>query len=243
MTQPTRLIDPQGEATPLERTLLESVLDERPSADASRRILAGTLAASGVAATAGMTSTAKAWLAAGAIAVGTAGGAATIWSMNGEPHSTSVPVESPRFTGTSHSEVSPGEPVGHDPVVPTQPPEPSEGTDAVDSTDAREHPAPRSSTPRPGRSAKSEAAKSETGRTNDVPASPSASNTASLREELALLDRARASLQAGDAQNALTLLATYDQRFPQGMLRHESRLLRKRAHERTQPSAPTRSSP
>jgi hypothetical protein len=47
-----------------------------------------------------------------------------------------------------------------------------------------------------------------------------------LAEELALLDEARANLQAGDADRALSVLARSEQRFPRGALEEERRALR-----------------
>lgn len=50
-----------------------------------------------------------------------------------------------------------------------------------------------------------------------------------LREEIALLDRARAALQAGDARRCLERLDTYAERYPSGILIREAELLRRRA--------------
>jgi hypothetical protein len=50
-----------------------------------------------------------------------------------------------------------------------------------------------------------------------------------LREEIALLDTARASLQRGDRESARQSLRSYRERFPDGILRREAGLLRRRA--------------
>lgn len=59
-----------------------------------------------------------------------------------------------------------------------------------------------------------------------------------LREEVELLDRARRALNARDAQGALAELARYDRRFPSGMLRKESIVLRERATALTRAPSP-----
>lgn len=222
MTQPTRLIDPDGEATPLERALLESALDERPSPEASQRILAGTLAASSVAATTGLTSTAKAWLALAAVAVGTAGAGVALLnpSASGNP-------DVPSSAGARDSATFAETPEPSAPLAP--PPAGTEGQETVEEAHdtaselTREPTAPHAQ-PRRGPSPKPET-------TAEAHASAGEASATSLREELELLERARAAVQARDAQQAMELLASYDRRFPQGMLRHESQLLRKRADE------------
>ena len=50
-----------------------------------------------------------------------------------------------------------------------------------------------------------------------------------LREEIALLDAARGSLQRGDRSAAAASLRTYRERFPDGILRREANVLRRRA--------------
>lgn len=217
MTQPTRLIDPDGEATPLERALLASALDERPSPEASRRILAATLAASSVAATTGLTSTAKAWLAIAAVAVGTAGAGVMLLDITDDPGlPSSTEKHDPTALLPKASEPLPPPPTADEQQADERPPETvSELTREPTVPEAQ---ARRSSSPKPQTVA-------------GTPAVTGDTNASTLREELELLDRARAAVQAGDAQRALDLLASYDRRFPHGMLRHESQLLRKRADE------------
>jgi len=50
-----------------------------------------------------------------------------------------------------------------------------------------------------------------------------------LREEIALLDGARAALERGDREAARRSLRTYRERFPEGVLAREANLLRRRA--------------
>jgi hypothetical protein len=50
-----------------------------------------------------------------------------------------------------------------------------------------------------------------------------------LREEIALLDTARAALERGDREAARSSLRTYRERFPTGVLAREANVLRRRA--------------
>jgi hypothetical protein len=47
-----------------------------------------------------------------------------------------------------------------------------------------------------------------------------------IREEVRLLDRARAALRSNDPDKSLALLATYASRFPRGELREEAAVIR-----------------
>lgn len=53
-----------------------------------------------------------------------------------------------------------------------------------------------------------------------------------LREEIALIDAARAALQRGDRARARASLSTYRERFPDGILSREANVLRRRADAR-----------
>jgi len=55
---------------------------------------------------------------------------------------------------------------------------------------------------------------------------PAASGTPDLREEIRLLDQARAAVRAGEANEALSLLAKYNRRYPRGQFRQEAQVLR-----------------
>ena len=63
-----------------------------------------------------------------------------------------------------------------------------------------------------------------------APLAPSAPGRANdLREEIALMDRARAAVRAGDGQGALALLTAYERKFPRGEFRQEQTVLRGQA--------------
>lgn len=63
----------------------------------------------------------------------------------------------------------------------------------------------------------------------DVETLPAAGSSSQLRDEIALLDAARAALQQGSRKRALESLNEYQARFPDGILERESRLLRRHA--------------
>ncbi len=72
------------------------------------------------------------------------------------------------------------------------------------------------------------------------PESPRAAGANALREEISLLDGARAALAANDTKRAASLLKQHREGFPDGLLVHEARLLRQRL-QRT--SSTTKSGP
>jgi TolA-binding protein len=59
-----------------------------------------------------------------------------------------------------------------------------------------------------------------------------ASSVSELRDEIRLMDQARAALRAGSADKALALLARYAQRYPEGAFRQEATVLQLEALER-----------
>lgn len=69
------------------------------------------------------------------------------------------------------------------------------------------------------------------------PAPAEAAGDGQLREEIALIDGVRAALQRGDREQARARLATYRERFPDGILEREAKVLQRRAAE-----MPTRAS-
>lgn len=69
--------------------------------------------------------------------------------------------------------------------------------------------------------------------TPDVETLPAPAAGSQLRDEIALLDAARAAIQRGNRKRALQALNEYRERFPTGILERESRLLRRQA---TQPA-------
>lgn len=67
-----------------------------------------------------------------------------------------------------------------------------------------------------------------------VPAAAADSQDGRLREEIALLDGVKSALSRGDREQARQSLDTYRERFPEGILRREANVLRRRAE--TKPS-------
>jgi hypothetical protein len=63
----------------------------------------------------------------------------------------------------------------------------------------------------------------------DAPAAVDDSADGRLREEIALLDGVKAALQRGEREQARQSLQTYRERFPDGILRREANVLRRRA--------------
>ncbi len=55
---------------------------------------------------------------------------------------------------------------------------------------------------------------------------PPAASSGDLREEIALLDQARAAVRGGNAEKALALLALHQRKFPRGEFRQEVTVLR-----------------
>jgi TolA-binding protein len=55
---------------------------------------------------------------------------------------------------------------------------------------------------------------------------PVASVAPDLREEIRLLDQARAAVRAGEGSQALSLLSKYARRYPRGQFRQEAQVLR-----------------
>jgi hypothetical protein len=89
--------------------------------------------------------------------------------------------------------------------------------------------------PEPARAAEPEAARGAAVEAPavDAPANaPAAVDDAAdgrLREEIALLDGIKAALQRGEREQARQSLDTYRERFPDGILRREANVLRRRA--------------
>jgi len=66
-----------------------------------------------------------------------------------------------------------------------------------------------------------------------VRARPAASVTVDLRDEIRLLDQARAAVRAGNGSEALALLGKYNRRYPRGQFRQEAQVLRVEALEQS----------
>jgi hypothetical protein len=207
MREPKRLLS-QG-ATDFERQLLRSVMDERPSALLRSRMqrglgLVGPLAWAGnvKAMFAALTTKGVSVAVAGAVA---AGGIATGAGL--------VPgLRSNVFEGR---DVFAGRNAAEAPA-------PERVVQPAPALDARVAPAPEAPTPEaPTPEAEAELGSAELARANSQ-----------LREEIALIDSARADLQRGASNRALSTLNGYRKRFPEGILSREASLLRRQAGSR-----------
>jgi hypothetical protein len=66
-----------------------------------------------------------------------------------------------------------------------------------------------------------------------APAAVDESADGRLREEIALLDGVKSALQRGEREQARQSLDTYRERFPEGILRREANVLRRRAEAKS----------
>lgn len=199
MADPERLLEG---GTEFERALLRGGLGERPAADLTRRMALGV----GVSGALTYTSTAKAlmqswWGKATAALVVGAGVAGVVATVS---------------TRDAAPEAQSGEPATQ--AAPMVPAEHAAGEQSredspalviedleTDELDSEEGPAAQAQS-RPRRTAQS-----------------------SLAQEIKLLDRARALVRRGDRAGAAQVLKTYQQRYPDGVLRREARVLSARA--------------
>jgi hypothetical protein len=222
MKEPRRLLS-HG-ATDFERQLLRAVVNERPSALLRSRMqrglgLVGPLAwASNVKA---MFASAASKLSGtmvlgGLVVVGAVTAVAVIPGSNTEPVASGSHVERSVEDRTAPAAL-PSEPAQEratslsEPAVRTSPPVP-----AVVAPVASAEP------PQVG----PEGAPSETKAAAEL---EDAEGDGQLREEIALIDAARAALQTGDRERARERLQVYHERFPDGILRREAKVLSRRA--------------
>jgi hypothetical protein len=207
MKEPKRLLS-HG-ATDFERQLLRAVVSERPSALLRSRMqrglgLVGPLAwASNVKAMFG-TAASKVT---GGVAVGlvVAGGFAAVQLMPGSSVPTSpsaAPTVAPAVEATPLETGATSHPAS-DPAAPI----------AAGAENEAVEPGPEA------RALPVEAAAGQQAPTDD----------GQLREEIALIDAARAALQRGDREQARASLSSYRERFPDGVLSREANVLRRRA--------------
>jgi hypothetical protein len=66
-----------------------------------------------------------------------------------------------------------------------------------------------------------------------APVRPPVPASGDMREEIRLLDQARAAVRGGENEQALRLLEKYDRRYPRGQFRQEVQVLRVEALERS----------
>jgi hypothetical protein len=246
MSDPRRILDGPS-TTPFERDLLESWASEQPSPAARARALAiagvaaGTLAASTVAtvAAASTTGAAAGTAAPGAAGAGGAGVAVVAkWGVllalvigsavggvlvlrsarTADAPPAAVPTSSLATAATAATTAQPG-PV----ITPAPTPPPSDEPKAVSPADLP---------------AAAPAALPAT--TATTAATSGATATPSFAEEIASFERARAALDAGDADRAIALVDTYERRFPAGTFLQEAEVLRVQALTRKGDSAGAR---
>lgn len=259
MNDPKRLLEADGSsATSFERQLLQSVVDEQPSAEVSRRMLEATLASGGGAAAASGAAglSVSPWMIAGLLAVGAAGG----WLVLSTPRSAGEPrasvsqhppaLPAPELAKSARDDVSAADGVGDGASEPAEAPRqmlsgpssraerslPTVSTPEGDGeAKATLRAAPRPKAPQTGvaPTAVAQTGAAQTAERRSAEAAPSLSVDVSstLRDEVRLLDEARAALQAGNASAAQKALSVYEQRFPAGMLRQEALVLGRRARE------------
>lgn len=192
----------RGEATAFERRLLEAAVNERPPAELFAS-MEQALTGSAVAAKAGASASATSALGYAALAALAAGGAVVALVLLREPPS--APTPPPREV-PARAVTAPG------PDVTARAPEPVvEPLPEVVDEPRREV-------------------------VNELPRAPQravkASSSSELRDEIRLMDRARAALRSGAPDQALSLLGRYTQRFPNGAFRQEATVLELEALER-----------
>ncbi|WP_437952938.1 hypothetical protein WME98_21125 [Sorangium sp. So ce296] len=232
MTDPKRL--GEEETTEFERALLRSWKRESPPASARARALAiaglavGTSAAPGAPAAPGasaapapkaaagkLLSLAK-WSLGAAIGVGLVGAGVALLRPSAPSSAAATSSEPPAVSAPPTA----GEPpaVSAPPVAPAPAPAPSEpATRAPIPVQASAPPGPApaaaASPPRP---------KSAAPRSRSAPVA----STDTLGEQVAMIDRARDALGAGDAAGCLSALDAYDRRFPRSAMGEEATVLR-----------------
>ena len=199
---PDRLI--AGDATDFERRVLDSALEKRPSAAASARMAR----ALGVTVTSlGTAATAKA-LAAGATSKATSAGAATMVStalpwlavgVLGVVSGGAVVGVRARYAAAPAA----ASPVPAPVIAPLVAPDPVAGALDPASSGTRDSNLPAS----PGRTIRRNAVVATSG---------------DLRDEIALLDSARAALSGGDGRRALEIVRRYEGRYASGTFRPEA---------------------
>jgi TolA-binding protein len=209
MKEPKRLLS-HG-ATDFERQLLRAVVSERPSALLRSRMqrglgLVGPLAwASNVKAMFG-TAASKVT---GGVAVGlvVAGGFAAVQLIpesSVSPSSNAAPTAAPAVEAR---------PLAAPEALPSHPSTDPTAVVAAAAENGGAEPGPEA------RALPLAASEGQQGHADD----------SQLREEIALIDAARAALQRGDREQARVSLSSYRERFPDGVLSREANVLRRRA--------------
>ncbi len=223
MSEPTRLLD-LG-ATPVERALLGAAVAERPSPSLRRHAIAalGLLyvapgaASAATRAAGGITAEASGKLIVAQIAkwclvFGLGGGVVTGWHAYSDSSdvtpTTPGPADTEVLAAAPHRDTSTEGSAQRERPAPDDPTS-KEASPRSSQTPARK-PAPHPiATKSPSPTEKRDRAAAR-----------------SIRDQVALLDRARLSLSRGATQQALATLSTYRARYPKGVLREEASVLR-----------------
>jgi hypothetical protein len=204
-----------GEATELERLLLRSVADERPSRRLQRRMRLGI----GLAAPLITLKAAAAALSVAALATGVA---VTLVDRDDATAPRSSESVVPREAGSAANAppVRNAEPLRDSPAPNSPAPNsPAPNSPAPNSPDGADIPTGRGASPESPRVDAEQRASKRT-------PVHQATAPADLREQMRLLDRARAALRAGEPRRALAELALYSERYPRGAFGQEATVLR-----------------
>ncbi|HYO95961.1 MAG TPA: hypothetical protein VER33_15690 [Polyangiaceae bacterium] len=209
MRDPKRLL--RGGGTGLERQLLQAVARERPSPALTRRMQG----AIGVGASLIGFKAAASLLAQLAVVTLIATG---MGDSSHEPRP-AVPLQT-----------LPGTPLGVAPPAP-----PVEGGLAGSAQPSSAQPSSPESPASEGEAARSPAPSPTSARAPRVPSRPGAgaASREDLRDEIRLLDRARAALESNEPRRALAELTRYRERFPGGAFQQEASVLRVEALSRS----------
>jgi hypothetical protein len=233
MSELRRILDGPS-TTPFERDLLESWASEQPSPAARARALAiagaaaGTLAAAAAAtATAASTGAAAGTAAPGTAAAG-AGGAAVIakWGILlalvvGSAVGGVLVLRGLRSARTADA---PPTAVATSPLATTT----TTTTPTATPRDEAKVVSP-ADLPAAAPAAATTTTAAGTAAATGTVATADTAAAASFAEEIASFDRARAALDAGDADRAIALVETYERRFPSGTFLQEAEVLRVQA--------------
>ena len=202
MQDPERFLD---EGTDFERALLQGGKVERPSARVVRRMAIGA----GVGGALSYTSSAQALMQSWwgkTVAVALVGGGVAVGVAGAlDPEAAQVPSSAAGPNPAPARASQAALPAAPRPEEPAGALAPAHDPDPPSRAEARTAAAPK-----------------------PVPRAKSAST---LADEVKLLDRVRALMARGDQASALRELDGYDQRYPEGTLRREARVLRARAND------------
>lgn len=225
MQEPERLLE--GGATDFERTLLDAVKDERPSAELQQRMQQALGLPSG---TAAVPPTAGA-----ALGSGLQAGAFKVLLGLVVAGGVAYSVVSLTTAGGDQGVSAPAK-VTRPPVAAVAAPQRASVPPRDEASEADVLPGQATADEVPWVGADGE---STSGEEEDERRAPAAAD--SLRLEIELLDAVRSASLLGESERAEKVLERYDQRFPRGVLQREADLLRRSGKATgATPSAPSR---